>query len=98
MAEVDLHLGEQLVRRGHGVGRGDVVGVSIAHLVAADLIERGFAAARRGGYPTADDWDATVDIYGRDYMTLGAGEIQKRLAVDLMVLQQQLDTTVRRLR
>lgn len=28
----------------------DVVGVSIAHLVASDLIELGFAAARNGGW------------------------------------------------
>lgn len=69
----------------------DVVGVSIAHLVASDLIERGFAAALNGGYPTADDWSQAVDTYGRDYMTSGAVEIQRRLAVDLVVLQQQLD-------
>jgi transcriptional regulator with XRE-family HTH domain len=70
----------------------DVVGVSIAQLVASDLIEHGFAAALHGGYPTADDWGQVVDTYGRDYMILGAGEIQKRLAADLVVLQQQLDT------
>ncbi len=70
----------------------DVVGVSIAHLVASDLIERGFAAAMHGGYPSVDDWGEMVDIYGRDYMTAGAGEIQKRLSADLVVLQQQLDT------
>ena len=70
----------------------DIVGVSIAHLVASDLIEHGFAAALHGGYPTADDWGQAVDTYGRDYMTLGAGEIQKRLAADLVVLQQQLNT------
>ncbi|MGH3987035.1 MAG: helix-turn-helix domain-containing protein [Pseudonocardiaceae bacterium] len=70
----------------------DVVGVSIAHLVVSDLIEHGFAAALHGGYPTADDWGQAVDTYGRDYMTSGAGEIQKRLAADLVVLQQQLDT------
>jgi hypothetical protein len=34
----------------------DVVGVSIAQLVASDLIEHGFAAALHGGYPTADHW------------------------------------------
>ena len=34
----------------------------------------------------------TVATYGRDYLTAGAGEIQKRLAADLIVLQQQLDT------
>lgn len=70
----------------------DVVGTGIAHLVASDLIERGFASALHGGYPSADDWGEMVDTYGRDYMTSGAGEIQKRLAADLVVLQQQLDT------
>jgi transcriptional regulator with XRE-family HTH domain len=70
----------------------DVVGVSIAQLVASDLIEHGFAAALHGGYPTVDDWGQAVDTYGRDYMILGAGEIQKRLAADLVVLQQQLGT------
>jgi transcriptional regulator with XRE-family HTH domain len=69
-----------------------VVGVTIAPLVASDLIEHGFAAALNGGYPTADDWGQVVDTYGRDYMTSGAGEIQERLASDLVVLQQQLDT------
>ncbi|MDQ3763836.1 MAG: helix-turn-helix domain-containing protein [Actinomycetota bacterium] len=70
----------------------DVAGVTIAPLVASNLIEHGFAAALHGGYPTADDWDHAVETYGRDYMTSGAGEIQKRLAADLVVLQQQLDT------
>jgi transcriptional regulator with XRE-family HTH domain len=70
----------------------EVVGVSIAPLVASDLIEHGFAAALHGGSPSIDDWGHTVDTYGRDYMTSGAGEIQKRLAADLVILQQQLDT------
>jgi transcriptional regulator with XRE-family HTH domain len=67
-------------------------------LVVIDLIGYGFAALH-GGYPTDDDWGHAVDTYGRDYMTSGAGEIQKRLAADLavlhqqLVLQQQLDTT-----
>jgi hypothetical protein len=34
-----------------------------------------------------------LDTYGRDYMTSGAAEIQKRLAADLVILQQQLDTS-----
>ncbi|MGH3548188.1 MAG: hypothetical protein ACRDQU_08760 [Pseudonocardiaceae bacterium] len=38
-----------------------------------------------------DDWGHAVVTYGRDYMTFGSGEIQKRLAADLVVLQQQLD-------
>lgn len=69
-----------------------VAGASIAPAVASDLIEHGFAAALRGRYPTVDDWGQAVVTYGRDYMTSGAGEIQKRLAADLVVLQQQLDT------
>lgn len=69
-----------------------VVGGGIAPLVASDLIEHGFAAALDGDYPSLDDWEHTVATYGRDYMTAGAGEIQKRLAADLVVVQQQLDT------
>ncbi|MFW5415439.1 helix-turn-helix transcriptional regulator [Nocardiopsis sp. CNT-189] len=65
-------------------------GTAIAPLVAADLIERGFAAALHTS-PTVEDWAEAVDTYGRDYMTQGAAEIQKRLAADLVVLQQQLD-------
>ncbi|MGH3973594.1 MAG: hypothetical protein ACRDS9_09730 [Pseudonocardiaceae bacterium] len=64
----------------------------IGPLVASDLIEHGFVAALHGGYPSVDDWGQAVVTYGRDYMTSGAGEIQKRLAADLVVLQQQLDT------
>ncbi|MGI8814720.1 MAG: hypothetical protein ACR2G2_05375 [Pseudonocardia sp.] len=43
-------------------------------------------------HDTVSDGDAAVDLYGRDYMTAGAAEIQKRLAADLVVLQQQLGT------
>lgn len=69
----------------------DVVGVSIAPLTVSDLIEHGFAAALHGGYPSVDDWGQAVVTYGRDYLTSGADEIQKRLAADLVVLQQQVD-------
>ncbi|WP_046470346.1 helix-turn-helix domain-containing protein [Allosalinactinospora lopnorensis] len=71
----------------------DIAGVAIAPAVAADLIEAGFAAALRGDGPSQDDWEAAVETYGRDYMTSGAAEIQKRLAADLVVLQQQLDAS-----
>jgi len=70
----------------------DVAGVTIAPLVVSDFLERGFAAALRGLHPTVDDWSELLDTYGRDYMTSGAAEIQKRLAADLVILQQQLDT------
>ena len=69
----------------------NIAGMSIAPVVAVDLIEHGFAVALHGGYPSVDDWGQAVVTYGRDYMTSGAGEIQKRLAADLVVLQQQRD-------
>lgn len=68
-----------------------VAGVAIAPLVASDLIQHGFAAALRSNGPRLDDWLETVDTYGRDYMTSGAAEIQRRLAADLVVLQRQVD-------
>lgn len=67
-------------------------GTAIAPLVASDLVEAGFAARLDGAGPSLDDWDALVDTYGRDYMVLGASEIQRRLAADLVVLQQQADS------
>ncbi|WP_161630145.1 helix-turn-helix transcriptional regulator, partial [Nocardiopsis lucentensis] len=44
-------------------------GVSVAPMIASDLLAAGFAAAdvRR----TTDDWDAVVDDYGRTYMRQG---------------------------
>ena len=71
----------------------DVAGVTIAPLVVSDFLERGFAAALRGRHPTVDDWAESLVTYGRDYMTSGAVEMQKRLTADLVILQQQLDTS-----
>jgi transcriptional regulator with XRE-family HTH domain len=69
----------------------DIAATAIAPLVASDLIESGFAAALRNGHPSVDVWQGKVVAYGSDYMRLGAAQIQKRLAGDLLVLQQQLD-------
>lgn len=66
-------------------------GTAIAPMVASDLIESGFAHALGTRHPSVEDWEAAVETYGRDYMTQGAAEIQKRLSADLVVLQQQLD-------
>ena len=68
----------------------DLAATAIAPLAAADLVAHGFAAALRTR-PSVDDWQARLYRYGRDYMTLGAADIRKRLASDLVVLQQQLD-------
>ncbi|MCB5181872.1 helix-turn-helix domain-containing protein [Streptomyces antimicrobicus] len=69
----------------------DVAGTAIAPVVASDLLARGFAARLTGG-PSEDAWEATLAAYGTDYMSLGAADIQRRLAGDLVVVQQQLDT------
>lgn len=69
-----------------------VAGTAIAPVVASDLVERGFVAALNGSGPSLDDWGQAVETYGHDYMTAGAAEIQRRLATDLVVLQQQLDS------
>jgi hypothetical protein len=69
----------------------DLAAASIAPIAAADLIRHGFTAALRDR-PPVDTWMERLDGYGRDYMTSGAGQIRQRLAGDLVVLQQQLDT------
>lgn len=69
----------------------DLAATAIAPVAAADLIRTGFAAAL-DGHPHADAWFDRLDRYGRDYMTQGAAQIRQRLAADLVVLQQQLDS------
>ena len=71
----------------------DIAAGAIAPVVAADLIGHGFSAALRAR-PSAEAWQGKLAAYGRDYMTAGAAEVQRRLAADLVVLQQQLDSPV----
>jgi transcriptional regulator with XRE-family HTH domain len=71
----------------------DIAAGAIAPVVASDLIGHGFSAALRAR-PSAEAWQGKLAAYGRDYMTAGAAEVQRRLAADLMVLQQQLDSPV----
>ena len=71
----------------------DVAAGAIAPVVASDLIGHGFSAALRAK-PSAEAWQGKLAAYGRDYMTAGAAEVQRRLAGDLVVLQQQLDSPV----
>ena len=63
----------------------------VAPAAVGELIQRGFAAALadRGA---DDEWQHRAEGYGHDYMTTGAGELQRHLAADLVVLQQQLET------
>lgn len=63
----------------------------VAPMVASDLVEAGFAAALTNRRLTPDKWREKIARYGRDYMSLGAAEMQQRLTTDLIVLQQQLE-------
>ncbi|WP_308312422.1 helix-turn-helix transcriptional regulator [Streptomyces sp. ISL-11] len=63
---------------------------AVAPTVAADLLRVGFAARLRGG-PAVDDWEDRLAVYGTDYMSVGAADLQRRVVEDLFVAQQQLD-------
>ncbi|MDR3079797.1 MAG: helix-turn-helix domain-containing protein [Streptomyces sp.] len=69
----------------------DLAATAIAPLVASDLIHDGFAAALRDQAPDVDEWRTKLDAYGTDYMTMGAADIQRRLAGELVLLQRQAD-------
>ncbi|MEU1778954.1 helix-turn-helix transcriptional regulator [Streptomyces abikoensis] len=69
----------------------DVATTAIAPVVASDLLSIGFAARLRGG-PSVDDWESKLATYGTEYMSLGAADIQRRVAGELVVIQQQLET------
>ncbi|MFF1561677.1 helix-turn-helix domain-containing protein [Streptomyces sp. NPDC058279] len=68
----------------------DVAGTAIAPAVASDLLARGFAARLNGG-PSAETWEDKLTAYGTDYMSMGAADIQRRVAGELVVIQQQLE-------
>ncbi|MGI5212568.1 helix-turn-helix domain-containing protein [Plantactinospora sp. CA-290183] len=79
-------LGESVNRRGVLT----LAATLVAPTAVAELIQHGFAAAM-DGRREVDDWVARAEAYGQDYMSLGAAELQGRLAADLVVLQQELD-------
>ncbi|BAJ27435.1 MULTISPECIES: helix-turn-helix transcriptional regulator [Kitasatospora] len=87
--EVPLHALESadVIRRSFLTS---VAATAIAPAATADLLSHGFAAALHGG-PSADDWQGRLYVYGQDYMSSGAEEIQRRLAADMVVLQQQIE-------
>ena len=65
---------------------------SVAPVVASDLLAQGISAVLHSSGPGVDEWEAKLLQYGTDYMSQGAADIQRRLAADLVVLQQQLDS------
>lgn len=65
-----------------------VAATMIAPLVSSDLIRRGFAAAlAEHTAPGLDQWEARTERYGCDYLALGAADIQRSLAGDLVLLR-----------
>ncbi|WP_240802045.1 XRE family transcriptional regulator [Streptomyces sp. A1136] len=68
----------------------DVAGTAIAPVVTSDLLARGFAARLNGG-PDVEEWEAKLAAYGTDYMSMGAADIQRSVAGELVVIQQQLE-------
>ncbi|ROO51692.1 helix-turn-helix protein [Micromonospora sp. Llam0] len=83
-------LGDHMQRRGLITGLAAAV---VAPAAVSELIHRGFTAAL--GDPAAEEqWQERAGNLGRDYMSVGAGELQDRLASDLVVLQQQLGSPV----
>lgn len=69
----------------------DLAATAIAPLVASDLIQAGFAAALHNEAPDVDEWRTKLAAYGHDYMSMGAADIQRRLAGELVLLQRQAD-------
>lgn len=65
---------------------------SIAPVVASDLLSQRFSARLHSTGPVIEEWEDKLLQYGTDYMSQGAAQIQQRLAADLVVLQQQLDS------
>lgn len=63
----------------------------VAPIAAGELIREGFVAALNGR-GAEENWTARVADYGRDYMAVGAAALQARLAGDLVVIQQHLET------
>ncbi|MFD6419885.1 helix-turn-helix domain-containing protein [Streptomyces sp. NPDC060194] len=68
----------------------DVAATAIAPVVASDLLAAGFSARLRGG-PSTEEWEAKLTTYGTEYMSLGAADVQRRIAGELVAVQQQLD-------
>jgi transcriptional regulator with XRE-family HTH domain len=83
----ERELGDLVDRRGLLTGLAASV---VAPAAVSELIRTGFAAAL-DGHAASDEWQERAIAYGVDYMTVGAAEIQNRLARDLVILQQHLD-------
>ncbi len=72
-----------------------LLGMAAAGLVTptatTEAIARAFETALSEPQVGVDEWFARLDSYGRDYMSIGAGDMQARIASDLVRLRQRLD-------
>lgn len=62
----------------------------LAPMVMAEALAGGFDSSFSDRIDV-DEWRDRADSYGRDYMTLGAGELSGRLVSDMVRLQQYVD-------
>lgn len=91
VAAYERALGDDVDRRSllMGLMAGAVTPVATSEAVAA-----AFDAALSGPHLTVDDWLGRLEGYGHDYMSVGAGDLQARLASDLVRLRERLDHPV----
>ncbi len=80
-------LGDDLDRRGLLTG---LAASTVAPAAVAQLLQQGFGAAL-GEKVSVEEWEYRTLQFGVEYMSVGAADLQNRLARDLVVVQQQLE-------
>jgi transcriptional regulator with XRE-family HTH domain len=81
-------LGDDVERRNLLLGM--LAGV-VTPTATAEALAKAFEAALSEPRASVDDWLGKTERYGVDYMSVGAGDMQARLASDLIRLRQRLD-------
>ena len=71
---------------------GALLAGSVAPSVMFDGIRAGYEQLLNSRAPDVDEWLDKVSTYGRDYMSVGAAEMQSRLAGDLIMLREHLQS------
>jgi transcriptional regulator with XRE-family HTH domain len=84
----DRALGDDLERRQLLIG---LMAGAVTPTATAEAVAAAFEAALNGPRLSVDDWSGRAEAYGHDYMSIGAGELQARLASDLVRLRERLD-------
>lgn len=84
-------LGDDMNRRQLLLG---LMAGAVTPTATTEAVARAFEAALGEPRLTVDDWLAKAERYGHDYMSVGAGEMQARLASDLVRVRERLDEPV----